>query len=54
MKGADLGSTDEGLVVDLNFRYHPSCAYDPAWTCPRAPEGNVFPIVVPGGEQLPG
>ena len=24
------------LVVDLNFAYNPSCAYNPAWTCPLA------------------
>src|SRR5215204_6569011 len=38
-KGADLGG-DPGagtLVVDLNFAYHPSCAFDPRWACPLAP-----------------
>jgi uncharacterized protein (DUF1684 family) len=53
-KGADLGSSDEGLVVDLNFLYHPSCAYDPSWSCPLAPPGNVLEVSVPVGEQLPG
>ncbi len=28
VKGADLGREDERWVVDLNFAYHPSCAYD--------------------------
>lgn len=51
-KGADLGSTEEGVVVDLNFLYHPSCAYDPRWSCPLAPEGNVLSVTVPVGEQL--
>jgi len=50
-KGADLGGD---VVVDLNFLYHPSCAYDPRWSCPLAPEGNVLNIAVPVGEQLPG
>jgi uncharacterized protein (DUF1684 family) len=27
-------------VIDLNFGYNPSCAYDPAWACPLAPAGN--------------
>lgn len=49
-KGADLGG---GVVVDLNFLYHPSCAYDARWACPLAPEGNVLDIGVPVGEQLP-
>ena len=48
-KGADLGGD---VVVDLNFLYHPSCAYDPAWTCPLAPEGNVLDVGVTAGEVL--
>lgn len=49
-KGADLGGS---VVIDLNFLYHPSCAYDPAWSCPLAPEGNVLDVPVTVGEQLP-
>ena len=41
------------LVVDLNFAYNPSCAYDPAWVCPLAPPGNVLPVPVPVGELYP-
>lgn len=40
------------LVVDLNFLYHPSCRYDPAWTCPLAPAGNRTPAPVEAGERL--
>lgn len=50
VKGADLGAAAGGLVVDLNFLYNPSCAYDPRWTCPLAPPGNVLPLRVPVGE----
>ncbi len=53
VKGADLGGTGNRLVVDLNVAYHPSCAYDPRWSCPLAPEGNRIPAVVAAGEQLP-
>ena len=53
VKGADLGGDGERLVVDLNFAYHPSCTYDPRWSCPLAPEGNRIPGPVPAGEQLP-
>ena len=53
IKGADLGGDAGRLVVDLNFAYHPSCAYDPRWTCPLAPEGNVLTAPVAAGEQLP-
>ena len=53
VKGADLGGDGERLVVDLNFAYHPSCAYDPRWSCPLAPDGNRTEAPVPAGEQLP-
>jgi uncharacterized protein (DUF1684 family) len=53
VKSADLGGGDGRLVVDLNFAYHPSCTYDPRWTCPLAPEGNRVSTTVDAGEQLP-
>ena len=46
-------ATDDRLVVDLNFAYHPSCTYDPRWSCPLAPEGNRITAPVEAGEQLP-
>jgi uncharacterized protein (DUF1684 family) len=51
VKGADLGGHDGRLVLDLNFAYNPSCAYDPEWACPLAPTGNVLPVAVPVGER---
>lgn len=53
VKGADLGGEDGCLVVDLNFAYNPSCAYDPAWACPLAPPGNRVPVPVNAGELMP-
>jgi uncharacterized protein len=53
VKGADLGGDGGRLVVDLNFAYHPSCTYDPRWSCPLAPEGNRLAAPVAAGEQLP-
>ena len=50
VKGADLGGDGDALVVDLNFAYAPSCAYDPAWACPLAPAGNRVEVAVPVGE----
>lgn len=55
IKGADLGTRDSGrgpLIVDLNFAYNPSCAYDPAWVCPLATRGNVLDAEVPVGELV--
>lgn len=51
-KGADLGTAPDGLVIDLNFLYHPSCRYNPAWECPLAPEGNTIGIPIRAGERL--
>jgi uncharacterized protein (DUF1684 family) len=53
IKGADLGpgSIPDSLVVDFNFAYNPSCAYDPAWACPLAPVGNTLAVPVPVGER---
>lgn len=50
VKGADLGTDGDHMVVDLNFAYAPSCAYDPAWACPLAPAGNRIDVAVPVGE----
>jgi len=49
-KGADLGSRGDELVLDFNFAYHPSCRYDPQWTCPLAPLANRLTVAVEAGE----
>lgn len=51
-KGADLGSHDRRLVIDLNFLYHPSCRYNADWQCPLAPAGNTIAHAVCAGERL--
>lgn len=51
-KGADLGVEKDRLVVDFNFAYQPSCAYDSRWICPLAPEPNRIPVQIPAGERL--
>ena len=53
VKGADLGRDGDALVIDLNFGYNPSCAYDPAWACPLAPAGNRLEADAPVGELVP-
>lgn len=50
IKGADLGGDLDALVIDLNFAYAPSCAYDPAWACPLPDPGNTLTAAVPAGE----
>jgi uncharacterized protein len=51
VKGADLGAEGERLVLDFNFAYNPSCAYDPRWACPLAPLENRLPVAVRAGER---
>ena len=54
VKGADLGGSDHSLVLDFNFAYNPSCAYDPAWACPLAQPGNSVAVEIPVGERYAG
>jgi uncharacterized protein (DUF1684 family) len=53
VKGADLGTVDGKLVLDFNFAFNPSCAYDPKWACPLAPPENRLPVAVRAGERRP-
>ena len=53
-KGADLGGDVAAgrLILDFNFAFHPSCAFDPRWSCPLAPPDNRLDIAVEVGERL--
>jgi uncharacterized protein (DUF1684 family) len=51
VKGADLGERGGRLVVDFNFAYNPSCAYDPRWACPLTPPENRLGVPIRGGEK---
>lgn len=51
VKGADLGMRDGRLVLDFNFAYQPSCAYDPRWACPLAPPANRLGVAIRAGER---
>jgi uncharacterized protein (DUF1684 family) len=51
VKGADLGTVGDAVVVDLTFAYQPSCAYDPEWVCPLPAAGNRLAAAVPVGER---
>jgi uncharacterized protein (DUF1684 family) len=54
VKGADLGETASGeLVLDFNYAYHPSCAWDGRWSCPLAQPDSALDIAVAAGELLP-
>ena len=53
-KSADLGGDPDAgtLILDFNFAYQPSCAFDPRWACPLAPPENRLDIPVRAGERL--
>ena len=53
-KSADLGGDPArgSLIVDFNFAYQPSCAFDPRWACPLAPPENRLDLAVRAGERL--
>jgi uncharacterized protein (DUF1684 family) len=53
-KSADLGPGAQpgSLVLDFNFAFQPSCAFDPRWACPLAPPENRLDIAVEAGERL--
>ncbi len=51
VKGADLGTREGRLVLDFNFAYNPSCAYDPEWACPLPQPGNGVGVEIPVGER---
>lgn len=52
VKGADLGTVDGRLVLDFNFAYNPSCAYNPKWVCPLSPPANFLSVAIRAGERL--
>ena len=54
IKSADLGSeiATSAVVLDFNYAYHPSCAYDPRWACPLTPPENRLAIPIRYGERL--
>lgn len=53
-KSADLGGDPARgtLVIDFNFAYQPSCAFDPRWACPLAPPENRLDIPIRAGERI--
>ena len=53
VKGADLGGDEGRLILDFNFSYNPSCAYDPEWACPLPPPGNIVARSLLAGELMP-
>jgi uncharacterized protein (DUF1684 family) len=53
-KSADLGGDPATgtLILDFNFSFQPSCAFDPRWACPLAPPENRLDLAIRAGERL--
>jgi uncharacterized protein (DUF1684 family) len=51
IKGADLGWEVDRLVIDFNFAYNPSCAYNTRWHCPLPPAANQLAVSIRAGEM---
>jgi uncharacterized protein (DUF1684 family) len=38
-------------MLDFNYAYNPSCAYDPRWVCPLTPPENRLAVAIRAGER---
>lgn len=57
VKGSDFlalpgRNGDHRILLDFNYAYNPSCAYNPMWVCPLAPPESHLPIRIEAGEQI--
>jgi uncharacterized protein len=57
MKGSDFQSVlhadgQTSIVLDFNYAYNPSCAYNSRWVCPLAPPENRLSVPIRAGEML--
>lgn len=56
IKGSDLlalpgADPEQSLLLDFNYAYNPSCAYNNLWVCPLAPPENRVPFAIGAGEK---
>jgi uncharacterized protein len=60
VKGSDLlrldhpsapGYAGGSVLLDFNYAYNPSCAYDPRWVCPLTPAENRLTVDIRAGER---
>lgn len=49
----DLEPEEDGTyTLDFNLAYHPSCVYDPKYSCPLTPAENRLSLRIEAGERL--
>lgn len=56
IKGSDflpvLGASGwDRIMLDFNYAYNPSCAYNDRWVCPLAPRENRLSVPIRAGEK---
>lgn len=56
IKGSDFLSVPganpaQYMLLDFNYAYNPSCAYNDRWVCPLAPAENRLTIAIGAGEK---
>ncbi|HEY1352434.1 MAG TPA: DUF1684 domain-containing protein [Ktedonobacteraceae bacterium] len=56
IKGSDFlpapgADAQRFLLLDFNYAYNPSCAYNKRWVCPLAPPENRLDIAIRAGEK---
>lgn len=49
--GDTRGYAGGPIVLDFNYAYNPSCAYDARWACPLAPRENWLAAAIRAGER---
>lgn len=47
----DLHAHGNEITIDFNYAYNPSCAYDPAYSCPLPPAENWLKVPIRAGEK---
>ena len=51
-RGLELDAETGEVVLDFNYAYNPSCAYDSRWACPLAPPENRLDQPIRAGERI--
>lgn len=55
IKGSDFlavpGRSGQRIMLDFNYAYNPSCAYNNRWICPLAPAENHLAVAIRAGER---
>ncbi len=56
IKGSDFlpvpgADPQRSMLLDFNYAYNPSCAYNDRWVCPLAPPENRLTIAIRAGEK---